>query len=81
MALETGQRMRWFEKGIYTPGIVIIKAHATRIHYWDGTEDGEVRPRGRESRGSASSACAVQPATLRKKRSISALASGPPGRV
>ena len=35
---------RWFENGADTPGVVMIKAHATRIHYWDGTEDGEVRP-------------------------------------
>jgi len=33
---------RWFEKGIDTPGLVMIKVHATRIHYWDGEEEGEV---------------------------------------
>ena len=33
---------RWFEKGVDTPGVVLIKAHATRIHYWDGTNDGEL---------------------------------------
>jgi general stress protein 26 len=32
----------WFEKGIDTPGLVLIKVHATRIHYWDGTDEGEV---------------------------------------
>jgi general stress protein 26 len=32
----------WFEKGIETPGIVMIKVHATRIHYWNGEEDGEL---------------------------------------
>jgi general stress protein 26 len=32
----------WFEDGIDTPGIVMIKVHATRIHYWDGKEEGEV---------------------------------------
>lgn len=33
---------RWYPQGIDTPGIVLIKVHARRIHYWDGTEDGEV---------------------------------------
>ncbi|MDP9089870.1 MAG: pyridoxamine 5'-phosphate oxidase family protein, partial [Pseudomonadota bacterium] len=32
----------WFKNGIDTPGIVLIKVHAARIHYWDGEEDGEV---------------------------------------
>jgi general stress protein 26 len=33
---------RWFENGIDTPGIVLIKVHAARIHYWDGEDDGEI---------------------------------------
>lgn len=33
---------RWFEQGIDTPGVVLIKVHATRIHYWDGEDEGEV---------------------------------------
>ncbi|WP_284946494.1 pyridoxamine 5'-phosphate oxidase family protein [Acidisoma cladoniae] len=32
----------WFKDGIDTPGVVMIKVHATRIHYWNGMEDGEV---------------------------------------
>jgi general stress protein 26 len=32
----------WFEKGIDTPGLLLIKVHATRIHYWNGEEDGEI---------------------------------------
>ena len=32
----------WFKDGIDTLGIVLIKVHAFRIHYWDGDEDGEV---------------------------------------
>ena len=33
---------RWFEQGVSTPGLVLIKVHATRIHYWDGEDQGEV---------------------------------------
>jgi general stress protein 26 len=33
---------RWFEKGVDTPNIVLIKVKATRITYWDGEEEGEV---------------------------------------
>lgn len=32
----------WFKDGIDTPGLVLIKVHATRIHYWDGMEEGEI---------------------------------------
>ena len=34
---------RWFDQGVDTPGLVMIKAHAGRIHYWDGEDQGEVR--------------------------------------
>jgi general stress protein 26 len=33
---------RWFQQGADTPGLTLIKVHATRIHYWDGEEEGEV---------------------------------------
>lgn len=33
---------RWFADGADTPGLVMIEVHATRIHYWDGEENGEV---------------------------------------
>lgn len=33
---------RWFEQGVDTPGLVLIKAHASRITYWDGEEQGTV---------------------------------------
>lgn len=32
----------WFAQGIETPGLVLIKVHAERIHYWDGKDEGEV---------------------------------------
>jgi general stress protein 26 len=32
----------WFKEGVDTPGLVLIKVHATRIHYWDGRDEGEV---------------------------------------
>lgn len=34
---------RWFEQGVDTPGVVMIKVHASRIHYWDGEEGGEIK--------------------------------------
>jgi len=33
---------RWAKDGVDTPGLVLIKAHAQRIHYWDGEDQGEV---------------------------------------
>lgn len=32
----------WFEDGIDTPGLVLIKVHAKRLHYWDGRDEGEL---------------------------------------
>ena len=34
---------RWFPQGIDTPGIVLIRAHANLITYWDGEEEGDVK--------------------------------------
>lgn len=34
---------KWFENGIDTKGVVMINVHATRVHYWDGEDDGEVK--------------------------------------
>jgi len=33
---------RWFEQGIDTPGIVLIKVHAERLHYWDGEDEADI---------------------------------------
>ncbi len=35
---------RWFERGIDTPGLVLIHVRADRLHWWDGEEEGELRP-------------------------------------
>jgi general stress protein 26 len=32
----------WFENGVSTPGIVLIKVKATRATYWKGREEGQV---------------------------------------
>ena len=32
----------WFEQGVDTPGLILIKVHAKRAHYWDGEDEGEV---------------------------------------
>ncbi len=33
---------RWFEQGVDTPGLVLIRVTAGRIHYWDGQDQGEI---------------------------------------
>lgn len=33
---------RWFAAGIDTPGLVMIKVRAERVHYWDGEDQGEL---------------------------------------
>ena len=34
---------RWWKDGIDTPGLLLLKVHAGRIHYWDGEDEGELR--------------------------------------
>jgi len=34
---------RWFEQGVDTPNIVLIKVKASRITYWDGEHEGTVK--------------------------------------
>jgi len=34
---------RWFEQGIDTAGLVMLKVNASRIHYWDGEDEGELQ--------------------------------------
>ena len=33
----------WFKQGIDTPGLTMIKVHASRLHYWDGYDEGEIK--------------------------------------
>jgi general stress protein 26 len=33
---------RWFSDGVDTPGLVMVRVRATRIHYWDGEDQGEL---------------------------------------
>jgi general stress protein 26 len=33
---------KWFDKGVDTPGIVLIKVKAKRVTYWKGRDEGEV---------------------------------------
>lgn len=34
---------QWFKQGIDTPGLVMVQVDATRVHYWDGEDEGEVK--------------------------------------
>jgi len=34
---------KWFEDGIDTPGLTLIHVNGEKLHYWKGTDDGEVR--------------------------------------
>jgi general stress protein 26 len=38
---------RWFEQGVDTPGLTLVKVAAERLHYWDGYDEGELQPRER----------------------------------
>jgi len=33
---------RWWPEGPDTPGLVLIRVHAQRAHYWDGEDEGEI---------------------------------------
>lgn len=32
----------WFEQGIDTPGLLLIKVSAERLHFWNGYKEGEI---------------------------------------
>lgn len=34
---------RWFEQGVDTPGLTMIKVVAERLHYWNGYDEGELK--------------------------------------
>ena len=33
---------RWFEQGVDTPGLTLIRVNAERLHYWDGYDEAEI---------------------------------------
>jgi general stress protein 26 len=33
----------WFDDGVDTEGLLLIKVHASRIRYWDGDDEGEIQ--------------------------------------
>ena len=33
---------QWFKDGLDTEGLVMIQVDATRVHYWDGEDSGEI---------------------------------------
>lgn len=37
----------WFKEGIDTPGLMLVKVLAERLHYWDGYQEGEIALRDR----------------------------------
>jgi general stress protein 26 len=39
----TSDMDRWAKQGADTPGLAMIKIHASRIHYWDGEDEGEIK--------------------------------------
>ncbi len=36
----------WFEQGVGTPGLTLIKVRGVRAHYWDGADQGEFMLKG-----------------------------------
>ncbi len=45
---------RWFDQGVDTPGLTLLKVNAERMHYWDGYQEGEIKVRaGREAAAEA----------------------------
>lgn len=42
----TGDLDRWFPQGPDTPGVAMLHVRATRVHYWDGEDEGEAQVTG-----------------------------------
>jgi general stress protein 26 len=59
---------RWFPQGIDTPGMVLLKVTAERLHWWDGEDDGEIVLEG-------AAAGATTPGTMREGASAGGWAS------
>lgn len=39
----------WFQNGIDTPGLTLVKVVTERLHYWDGGQEGELTPEGKQA--------------------------------
>jgi len=39
----------WFEQGMDTPGLTLIRVAAQRVHYWDGYDEGEIKLPARQA--------------------------------
>jgi general stress protein 26 len=46
---------KWFEQGVETPGLVLVKVKAERLHYWDGRDEGDIALTGAETGPAAAS--------------------------
>jgi general stress protein 26 len=44
---------RWFDQGIDTPGLTLIRVDAERLHYWNGYDEAEIPLAGRTGQQSA----------------------------
>ena len=44
---------RWFEQGVDTPGLTLIRVNAERLHYWDGYDEAEIPLGGTSDRQEA----------------------------
>ena len=44
---------RWFEDGIDTPGLTLVKVSAERLHVWDGYDEAEIPLKNQADRSAA----------------------------
>jgi general stress protein 26 len=58
---------RWFEQGVDTPGLTLIRVDAERLHYWDGYDEAEI-PLGGQSTEAAAGAMEEAQAVAAEER-------------
>lgn len=46
---------QWFKQGVDTPGLVLIRVRAGRLHYWDGYDEAELKLDGSPTSASTQS--------------------------